>query len=173
MPNQAISKESRCSINSSSVLSDDDEEAEQALKDSANQNKCLNIKTNPRVTALNMTALFVSSFTAILIMTLETSFTTYLLKANFGITNGDEAAKVAGNLGFVGDIGSLSADLFMGAAMDIFGRKYISIGGLFIASVVMFCKPLVTTLSALYVLKVFTNIGALPLLYSPYPVDYI
>ena len=80
---------------------------------------------------------------------------------------------MAGNLGFVGDIGSISTELMIGSMMDIFGRKSVSVGGLFLVSVVMTCKPLLNSLAALYVLKLFTNIGAVPFLYSPYPMDYV
>ena len=119
-----------------------------------------------------MTAMFFGNFTVILIMSLETSFTSYLLKANFDMSN-DKAAETAANLGFFGDIGSISTELLSGTLMDIFGRKTISVGGLFIASIVMFCKPLLGSLAGLYALKIVTNISTVPLMYSPYPVDYV
>ena len=80
---------------------------------------------------------------------------------------------MAGNLGAAGDVGSICAELVIGSVMDIFGRKTVSIGGLLMVSVVMACKPLLNSLTALYALKILTSIGVVPLLYSPYSVDYV
>ena len=127
---------------------------------------------NPGVRPVNIFSLLLSHFIVMLIMTLETAFTSYLLKDNYDI-HGDRVAEVAGNLGFVGDIGSVSMELLSGPAMDIFGRKSISIGCLMMASFAMFSKPLLKSLTGLYILKLLTNIGTVPLFYSPYPVDYV
>ena len=83
-------------------------------------------------------------------------------------------AEVAGDLGFVGDVGSVTMELLSGPIMDLFGRKSISVGGLAVAGVAMFCKPLLGgSLTGLYILKVLTNMGTVPLMFGPYSTDYV
>lgn len=132
----------------------------------------LKLLMKPRVSRINVCAMLSMHFIVVLQMSLDTGFTTYLLDAEFGIT-GDRAAIVAGNLGSVGDIGNISVELLIGSAMDLFGRKTITVAGLFVASIAVFFKPLIGSLAGLYVLKLFSSIGAVPLIYSPFPVDYI
>lgn len=44
----------------------------------------------------------------------------------------NQAGKVAGNLGFYASIATLCTELVIGTLMDIFGRKWASLGGLLI-----------------------------------------
>ena len=127
---------------------------------------------NPGVKPINIFSIVLSIFIVDMIMSLETAFTSYLLKDYYDI-HGDRVAEVVGNLGFVGDIGSLAVGIFLGPAMDLFGRKSLSIGGLVIASVSMVAKPLFHHLPWLYFLKLLTNMGTVPLLHSPYAADYV
>jgi len=126
----------------------------------------------PRVKKINICALLLSHFICVMMASLETAFTSYLLKANYHIY-GDETAEVAGNLGFVGDIGSIIMVVIAGPAMDIFGRKAISIIGLAVASGAMFSKPLLGGLTGLYIVKFVGSMGTVPLMHSPYPTDYV
>ena len=64
-------------------------------------------------------------------------------------------------------------ELFLGALMDAVGRKLPSIIGLFIAGTGTLLSPVPSKMPGLYVLRILTNIGVLPLLWSPYMVDYI
>ena len=105
-------------------------------------------------------------------MSLDTSFTSYLLKANYGL-EGDEVAEVAGNLGFIGKVGSMATVMFIGSAMDLFGRKSLTIGGLALAGTCEIVKPLFKDVTALYILAFLTDIGTVPALNSPFPVDYV
>ena len=136
-------------------------------------NKCLNIYKRPTVTNLNITALIFTHFTSTLIASLENVFTTYLLLANFGISDDDEEAKIASNLGFVGDLGAISTEIIIGTAFDVIGRKSVTVGGVLLVGLAMACKPLAGSLGVLYALKVASSIGIVPLMYSPYPIDYI
>ena len=82
-------------------------------------------------------------------------------------------AKVAGNLGFIGKVGSMVTVMFIGSAMDLFGRKSLTIGGLAVAGVCELIKPLFKHVTALYILAFLTDIGTVPALNSPFPVDYV
>ena len=126
----------------------------------------------PRVKPINVFSILINHAIVIMIMSSETTLTTYLLKANYGLY-GDDAAEVAGNLGFAGQCGSMATVLFIGPALDLFGRKPLTIGGLFIAGASMIAKPLFNHVLALYFLKVLTDVGSVPALYTPYPTDYV
>ena len=76
------------------------------------------------MTRLNVTSLFLSMFICTLILCLETAFTTYLLEEDYNVT-GNRTAEVAGNLGFVGDIGVLSTEFLIGYMFDMFGRRLV------------------------------------------------
>ena len=164
-------KENSGSNSLNSSFDEDEDEAEGKVKMSAEgknpRRTCCKLGMNPGVTPINIFSLLLSHFIVILIMSLETTFTSYLLKENYDI-HGDEVAEVAGNLGFVGDVGSVTMELLSGPIMDLFGRKSISVGGLAVASVAMFCKPLLRSLTGLYILKVLTNMGTVPLMFGPY-----
>ena len=84
-----------------------------------------------------MTALFAFKFACLLLLSLMASFMTYLLEDQYG-QNEDDAAKITGDVGFVADIVTLCFEVFVSASLDIFGRKYITIGGLLVASLSMF-----------------------------------
>ena len=140
--------------------------------DGKNKRTCCKLLLNLGVRPINIWSLLLSIFIANLIMALETAFTSYLLRESYDL-HGDKVAEVTGNLGLVGDLGSVASELLSGPAMDLFGRKSLSIGGLVVASVAMIVKPLFKSISWLYILKLLTNMGIVPLMYSPYPTDYI
>ena len=92
--------------------------------------------------------------------------------ANFGISD-DDTGKVIGNLGFIGDIGSVSSEFVIGSAMDLFGRKGITVFGLFVAGLGLAAQPLPSQIGWLYPLRVISCVGVIPALYTPYTVDYV
>ena len=63
--------------------------------------------------------------------------------------------------------------MFIGAAMDLLGRKLPTIAGLTICGLCIILMPVSTTLVGLYFLRIFASIGILPASMSPYVVDYI
>ena len=77
-------------------------------------------------------------FVILLVLSLETTFTTYLLEANFDI-EGKEAAKVAGDLGLYAAVAALSMNLILGYLMDLFGRKLLLVIGLSVTSIGVAC----------------------------------
>ena len=133
---------------------------------------CLKLKLKPKVTRLNILSLFLAQFICSLILNLEAAFTTYLLEDDYDIT-GDRAAEVVGNLGSVGDIAVVSTEFLIGYLLDMFGRKGMTVGGLLLAGLAMAAKPLPRNLIGLYLLKIVSNVGVIPTLYTPFTVDYI
>ena len=57
--------------------------------------------------------------------------------------------------------------------MDLFNRKKYTVGGLLMVSIFVFIKPLFTNEINLYTFRIFTNLGLIPMLYTPYTVDFI
>ena len=109
----------------------------------------------------------VGLFCATLTVTLQTSFTSYLLADHYGVEDSDAAA-ILGQIGFVGDLASVSAELFLGHVMDIMGRKWPSVFGLVLSAGAFICSPLPNKLYGLYICRCIGNIGYLPLIYSPF-----
>ena len=126
----------------------------------------------PRVKRINIISVLLNHWVCIMIQSFGTSFTTYLLKSNYGL-QGDEVAEVVGNLGSVGKIGSMIAVALITPAMDLFGRKMLMIGGLALTGLALFAKPLFDHLTALYILTFLADVGIVPALHTPYPVDYV
>ena len=81
-----------------------------------------------------MTSLFLVQFVVSLLLSLQTAFVTYLLEQVFNITRSD-TAKIAGNLGFVSEIGVVCSEIFLGYCLDLFGRKKLTVIGLMISGV--------------------------------------
>lgn len=145
------------------------------MADSRESESCwssIKLKKNPGVTRLNIVGLFMIQFSTVLVLTLEVSFTSYLLKSNYDI-EGSRVAAVAGNLGFAAGVGVVCSEIFMGYALDLFGRKAITIIGMAIAGASLLSQPLPGTLYGLYVLRILSSVGVLPALYTPFSVDYI
>ena len=67
----------------------------------------------------------------------------------------------------------ISTEFLLGYLMDMFGRKRISVAGLMMAGISMACKPLPNNLIGLYLLKIVSNVGVIPTLYTPFTVDYV
>ena len=103
---------------------------------------------------------------------MKTTFTTFLLADNFDITD-NEAAKVLGNMGTIGDVASVSTEFFVGYIMDSFGRRIPCIVGLILSGIGYASNPLPNRLIGLYCLRAFNNVAALPLLLGPQQIDYI
>ena len=57
--------------------------------------------------------------------------------------------------------------------MDLFGRKWITIGGLMIASFATMLKPVPDKIGYLYVLRFITNAGLVALINTPFTLDYV
>ena len=97
---------------------------------------------------------------------------TYLLEDVFMVGD-DKVASIAGNIGMVSEIGGLVAEILLGYLQDLFGRKWINIGGLLLASVAVVCMPLPHRIFALYFIRALTNAGFIPVAYTPFTLDYV
>lgn len=135
-------------------------------------NSFLLVKLKQGVSKINITSLYLGNFLCCLVLIMETVFGTYLLEQHYDL-DPDEAAIAAGNLGFVGDLGAVSSELFVGYALDLFGRKTVTITGLAVASFAVTMKPVPQHIGYLYILRFFTNVGCIPMLYTPYALDYV
>ena len=78
-----------------------------------------------------------------------------------------------GNVGLIGDITSICTVFFFGYAVELFGRKKMLVGGLLVAGSAIICKPLPNSLLGLYILSVISSVAVIPVLYTPYTVDYV
>lgn len=103
---------------------------------------------------------------------MQTDFISYLLDDHFGIVDSD-AGEVIGDIGFVGDLASVSTELILGTLMDLVGRKIPSIAGLILAASATLATPFPKKIGWIYAIRCLTNVGTLPLVWSPFSVDYV
>ena len=96
----------------------------------------------------------------------------YLLEDIYNVDS-DKIAGVAGNLGMVSEIGGLGAEVLLGFLQDLLGRKVLTVTGMMIASASVICKPLPNHIAGLYCLRFCTNMGLIPIMYTPFTIDYI
>ena len=105
------------------------------------------------MTVKNIIALFIAFFVMNMNLSLSSAFCPYLLADHYHIPE-HERAKVAGNLGVASEIASLSGAMFVGYSMDLFGRKWITVGGIMMLGICVFSKALPEKIGWLYLLRV-------------------
>ena len=132
----------------------------------------MGLKMHEGVSPWNVIAFLLSSFACIMQLNMIATFTSFLLDDNFNITD-DEAAETLGNLGLAGDIASVSSEIALGTLMDLMGRKVLSISGLAIAGIGTLISPLPKQIYGLYIIRCVIDIGVIPMLWTPFSVDYI
>ena len=125
------------------------------------------LKLKKGVSYWNVITLLFGFFAVQTQLNLQVGFTSFLLDENFGKTDSD-AAEILGNMGFIGDIASVSTELVLGTLMDLVGRKIPSIAGLLLSGTGTLVSPWPNKLVGIYVLRCAINIGCLPLLWSPF-----
>ena len=103
---------------------------------------------------------------------MQTLLVSYLLEDVYDVDS-DKVAGVAGNLGMVSEIGGLGAEVLLGFLQDLLGRKVLTVAGMMIASTSVICKPLPNNIAGLYCLRFCTNMGLIPIMYTPFTIDYI
>ena len=119
-----------------------------------------------------MIGLLFAHFVTIIAMSLQAVFTNYLIRAEFP-EKADDSGTITGNIGLVGCIASLVTGLFISYALDLFGRKNLTVSCLFLAGVTLACQPLPNHLPGLYILQILTSVLSYPMAYTPFTVDYI
>ena len=144
----------------------------EVAEDEVPDNVFLGMHLNPGANRLNVIALLFSFYVANMMLQFQTTFISYLLEEHYDIPE-KEAPKVSGDIGLVGEVGNIVFALVIGYLMDLFGRKWLTIGGLMMASLATMLKPVPDKIGYLYVLRTFTNIGMVALINTPFTLDYI
>ena len=85
----------------------------------------------------------------------------------------DDVSRLAGDVGFVSEIALLCTEFFISYAMDVFGRKVITVTGLTVAAMSLIAQALPQNIVWLYVFRSLTQIGCIAALFTPYNVDYV
>lgn len=67
----------------------------------------------------------------------------------------------------------MSTEFFISYALDVFGRKVITVTGLSIAAISLMAQALPQKIVWLYIFRSLANIGCVAALYTPYNVDYV
>ena len=68
----------------------------------------------------------------------------------------------------------IAFDLVVGYVFDRFGRKTLSIGGLFVSGIALMCFPLPHCwFAGYYIVRIIFSLSNLPAENSPYAVDYV
>lgn len=67
----------------------------------------------------------------------------------------------------------LTSVVFIGYLMDLIGRKKFIVGGLLMVCIFVFIKPMFKNENCLYTFRIFTNLGLIPMLYTPYTIDFV
>ena len=98
---------------------------------------------NPGISRINILSSFGLTFAVGLFAYLNFSITTYLLVADYGISQSDSGL-VAGRLGLYITFAVLPAEALLGTLMDIFGRKNMIWVGTFLVGVCLILKTLFT-----------------------------
>ena len=106
-------------------------------------------------------------------MGFQTSFTSYLLDDHYGVDDEDKQAAILGRIGFTGDCASVCFEFFLGYLIDAIGRKWPCTIGMAIAGVAFISQPLPSHVYALYIFRCIGNVGTLPMIISPFAVDYV
>eukprot|EP00347_Sterkiella_histriomuscorum_P002032 403369737 len=133
------------------------------------------MKVKIEVSKLNVISLYVIQFVTYLIINFMTSFLSYIIQSN-DYYNIDEkvVGNVLGTLSFYSEIAVIISDFGIGLLMDLMGRKYPIIIGLFISGISIVVIPYGTQIYPyLCIFKVLVAVGVLPAMNSPLIPDYI
>ncbi len=94
------------------------------------------------ITRLNIIAYFVLQFATYLLMNFMQSFLSYILKSpDYYDVSKKDVGNVLGTLGFYSELAVILADFIIGALMDLMGRKWPIIIGLFISALSVMAIP--------------------------------
>lgn len=90
---------------------------------------------------MNIIAYFIMQFAAYLLLNFMASFLSFLVTSPYYNVHKENAGRVVGDLGFYGTIAVVSFDFFLGAIMDMVGRKIPIIIGLVFSSCMIIAMP--------------------------------
>lgn len=131
------------------------------------------ILMKPGISRLNTVTVFIISMMSSFILFLRTSMTSYLLVEDYGISKHDSGSYAA-RLGWYTDIALIPSEFLLGMLLDIFGRKKLIIGSMFLCGTLLICETLFTKFWPwLVVLYIAMGVAFLPVLLSPLQADYL
>lgn len=131
------------------------------------------ILMKPGISRLNTVTVFIISMMSSFILFLRTSMTSYLLVEDYGISKHDSGSYAA-RLGWYTDIALIPSEFLLGMLLDIFGRKKLIIGSMFLCGTLLICETLFTRFWPwLVVLYITMGVAFLPVLLSPLQADYL
>jgi len=131
------------------------------------------ILMKPGISRLNTVTVFIISMMSSFILFLRTSMTSYLLVEDYGISKHDSGS-FAARLGWYTDIALIPSEFLLGMLLDIFGRKKLIIGSMFLCGTLLICETLFTRFWPwLVVLYITMGVAFLPVLLSPLQADYL
>jgi sugar phosphate permease len=90
------------------------------------------IKAKHGVSRCNLVSMFVVYLTLNLLVHTKLSLLSYLLVADYGFQQ-HESGEEVGKLGFYCDLAVIPSEFILGALMDVFGRKKMTVGGLMLS----------------------------------------
>ena len=133
---------------------------------------------------MNVLAFFTMQFAAYLLLNFMSSFLYFLVTSPYYNVPSDRVGRIVGDLGFYGSLAVVSFDFFLGAIMDIIGRKIPIIIGLVVSSIMIIVMPfgnvvypslLLWRYDSLFdkFVRTIWALGLAPALNSPLLVDYI
>ncbi len=131
------------------------------------------ILMKPGISRLNTVTVFIISMMSSFILFLRTSMTSYLLVEDYGISKHDSGSYAA-RLGWYTDIALIPSEFLLGMLLDIFGRKKLIIGSMFLCGTLLICETLFSSFWPwLVVLYITMGVAFLPVLLSPLQADYL
>ena len=85
-----------------------------------------------------MIGLLFAHFVTMMALSLQAVFTNYLIRAEFP-SKADDSGTITANIGFVTTLVGLIVGVFISYALDLFGRKNLTVSCLFVAGIALGC----------------------------------
>ena len=117
------------------------------------------VRLSPGVMRYQMLVYYISTVTALMIMTFNPQAQPFLLTEILGVPESQQGA-LSGNLAFVGEIVILFSIGGWGTLSDKIGRKFVYGAGFLLMGIALFLMPTVTTVPMLYLYRSLFALGA-------------
>ena len=132
---------------------------------------CCAVKLQLGVNRCNLLSLYLFQFILSMVLQVQITLLSYLI---YEISPDSNTGKVVGNLGFYADITVVLLDLVLGYAMDLFGRKTLSLTGFIIAGAAQIIMPVCPKIyPGMLICRILIAVGLLPALNTPLVLDYV
>ena len=131
------------------------------------------MQLRPDVTRLNILSVFAICAITALLLYLKTSMYSYLLAADYGVSKHDSAT-VAATLAFITDFVVIPFEFIFGGAMDMFGRKWMTVASLiFTGSTLVIVTFGTVVYPYLLCFTMVLGVSLVPIMLQPFWLDYI